>query len=195
MFDYLKEFKLSKMPTDGSLAVEFYHETMSTTQQQRTTPNQTDFIIASLIGHTGLKKIELTNIDIGSQGGDDLGTNLQNPTSKLTGLHLNNIKIDDEGASKFANGLANNHTLTDVKLKLVHNTSVFSWQVIFIALQSSRCRLEKLDMTGNGDNSVQAIVQSEASLPNASIFYNITDKILSERTTHCNLAFRCADAP
>ena len=193
MFDYLKEFKLSKMPTDGSLAVEFYHETMSTTQQQRTTPNQTDFIIASLIGHTSLMKIELTNIDIGSQGGDGLGTNLQNPTSKLTGLHLNNIKIDDNGASIFANGLANNHTLTELKLKLVHSattnaflpsfyTSDFSWQVIFIALQSSRCRLEKLDMTGNGDNSVQAIVQSEASLPNASMLYNITDKILSERT-------------
>jgi len=98
------------------------------------------------------------------------------------GLHLNNIKIDDNGASIFANGLANNHMLTELKLKLVHSTSDFSWQVIFIALQSSRCRLEKLDMTGNGDNSVQAIVQSEASLPNASMFYNITDKILSERT-------------
>jgi len=67
MFDYLKEFKLSKMPTDGSLAVEFYHETMSTTQQQRTTPNQTDFIIASLTGHTSLIKIELTNIDLGAR--------------------------------------------------------------------------------------------------------------------------------
>jgi len=141
------------MTTDGSLYLAMYQGTMSTTQQQLTLSNQiyqTDFVIASIVGHTGLTKIELTNVDIGSQGCDCLRLILKNPTSKLTVLHLNNIKIDDEGASIFATGLANNHTLKDLKLKLVHSTSDFSWQAIFTALHSTLFRSEKLDMTGNG---------------------------------------------
>jgi hypothetical protein len=83
---------------------------------------------------------------------------------------------------KEATGLANNHTLKDLKLKLVHSTSDFSWQAIFTALHSTLFRSEKLDMTGNGDNNASAIVFSNDSLPNVSMFYRITDKILSEST-------------
>jgi len=79
-----------------------------------------------------------------------------------------------EGASKFANGLANNHTLTGVKLKLVHSTSDFSWQSIFTALHSSRCRLEKLDMTGNGDNTVRAISLSRMVVSLQDLLLRIT---------------------
>jgi hypothetical protein len=82
MFDDLKEFKLSMIPSDVSIYEDQYADTI---QKQLTfsnqTSTQTEIVIASLIDHTGLMKIELTNINIGSQGGDSLAFLLKSPIS------------------------------------------------------------------------------------------------------------------
>jgi hypothetical protein len=131
MFDYLKVIKLNCDETNIS--------------NNLTLSNQTDIILESLIGHTGLMKIELGNIEIGIRGIEALGSILQNPSCNLKALHINCATMNDEGADVLAIGLTNNHSLTELELD-IHGITDVGWQAIIIAVQNTRCRLEKLHL-------------------------------------------------
>ena len=135
MFDYLKEFRLNCAEINIS--------------NNLTLSNQTDIILESLIGHTGLMKIELVNIEIGIRGVEALGSILQNPSCNLKALHIRCATMNDEGANVLAIGLTNNHSLTELELGKyllgnLYGITDVGWQAIIIAVQSTRCRLDKL---------------------------------------------------
>ena len=95
-----------------------------------------DIVIQALAAHTGLRKLVLNSITIGRRGRDSL-VKVLNKSTKLKEIALASIHgINDDG-----------------------------WQDIFTALQSTRCKLEKIELRGvEGRNERTALCLSDALL-------------------------------
>jgi len=79
---------------------------------------QEHVVIQALAAHTGLRKLGLGGVSIGRRGCDSL-VKVLNKSTNLKELHFSNMGINDDG-----------------------------WQDIFTALQSTRCKLEKIVLRG-----------------------------------------------
>jgi hypothetical protein len=99
-----------------------------------------DIIIQALTVHTGLRKLVLNSITIGRRGCDSL-VKLLNRSTRLKEIVLTDLlRINDDG-----------------------------WQDIFTALQSTRCKLEKIELRGvERLNERNALCLSDALLPHST---------------------------
>jgi hypothetical protein len=120
-----------------------------------------DGVMSSMIGHTGLRKLNLGGFTIRKKGSSALAIMLQSPKFHLKRLDLC-VNIDDEGARILADGLSNNGTLEDLTLLHIEGINEVGWVLIFTALQKSTCNLMHLRLNHNYFNDTIALSLSRA---------------------------------
>lgn len=122
-----------------------------------------DGVMSSMIGHTGLRKLNLGGFTIRKKGSSALAIMLQSPKFHIKRLDLC-VNIDDEGTRIFADGLSNNGTLEDLTLLHIEGINEVGWVLIFTALQKTTCKLMHLCLNHNYFNDTIALSLSRALL-------------------------------
>ena len=113
-------------------------------------------LINALATHRNMRNLTLgfsNNAEkwLGGASGCALGNLLRKSPSKLEELDLGRNKIDDEGATALANGLAASRTSALKKLYLQENPNITTtgWKALFTSLSSHASSLEALDASNN----------------------------------------------
>ena len=117
-----------------------------------------DNAIAALIGHSGLRKLTITNVQMERKGCAALAKLLQTPKSKLTALHLLDTRISDQWVNIFASGLSRNSTLTELEIRGAGEVTVSGWQAILAAFP--QCEVKKLAISSGGNEVNDTVILS-----------------------------------
>ena len=117
-----------------------------------------DNAIAALIGHSGLRKLTISNVQIERKGCAALAALLQRPRSELTALHLLDARINDQWVNIFASGLSGNSTLTELEIRGAGEVTVFGWQAILAAF--SKCKVKNLAISSAGNEVNDTVILS-----------------------------------
>ena len=109
-----------------------------------------DKVLQSLSGHTGLRKLHLSGVQIGMEGFTILAAMLLSPSCCLSTLSLyNQFNLDDELANILSTGLNGNGTLTELNLMGslgCTRLTAIGWQAIFGPLKSATCMINTLNL-------------------------------------------------
>ena len=128
-------------------------------------------IIDALTGHTGLRNLSLSGVEMSRMDCVALTTLFQNPRSNLTALRLSCTGIGDEEAKLFASCLSGCSKINEIELSGAGDISNIGWQSFFGELFPLPT-LEKLDLHSNNLND--SIVGTIAN----ALFLNTTLKTL-----------------
>ena len=117
-----------------------------------------DNAIAALIGHSGLRKLTITNVQIERKGCAALAKLLQTPKSKLTALHLLDTCIIDQSVNLFASCLSRKSTLMELEIRGAGEVTVSGWQAILAAFP--QCEVKKLAISSGGNEVNDTVILS-----------------------------------
>jgi hypothetical protein len=131
-----------------------------------------DNAIAALIGHSGLVKLTISNVQIESEGCAALAKLLQTPRSELKALHLLDARINDQWVNTFASGLSRNSTLKELEIRGAEEITEIGWQAIVAAIP--KCEVKKLAISSGGNEVNDTVILSLSN----SLLNNTTVKTL-----------------
>ena len=127
-----------------------------------------------LSGHSGLRKLDLSNTEVGKLGCSVLVDLLRNPTIKLRVLNLARNNLGDAEAAVLASGMARNTSLKEINLSNNRSITEVGWQALLDALSTSSCRLEKLTLEYNHINDAAAQSLSNVLNKNTATLKTLT---------------------
>ena len=139
-------------------------------------------LVQSLSGHSRLRKLDLSNTEVGKLGCSALVDLLSNPnislkvldplnnsSCRLERINLGGNTINDAAAQPLSDALASSTTLKTLNLSNIRGITITGWHVLFDFLRSQTCALEDLDLSSNELNDEVMVSLTDALASNRSL--------------------------